>query len=175
MSQDVLDTMIGAGRGASDPQAAEAKHQAGLKAEMEGDREAAVEAFREASRLSGDAKYSFQLAYFLDLVGEEDEAVADKEEQPKPKPKPTGEVGPAKDDKSKHMTARERAAERRRQAAERAKGLDDLVFKIELAFGNIAGIIRHRMSHIISGHSGGRQDSNRTGGIKIHCLFVSGC
>ena len=76
MSQDVLDTIIGAGEASADPQAAAAHYQAGLDAEAAGDRERAIEEFRKASRLDGNPKYLFQLAYMLDLVGEEDEAIA---------------------------------------------------------------------------------------------------
>ena len=74
MTQDVLDTIIGAGRSA-DPQAAEAHFQAGLNAESAGDRLAALEEYRQASRLDSKAQYVFKLAYLLDLLGEEDEAV----------------------------------------------------------------------------------------------------
>jgi DNA-directed RNA polymerase subunit alpha len=76
VNQDILDTMIGAGREAQNPQAAEAHYQAGLAAEAESDRERAIEEFRQAARLDGQPQYLFRLAYMLDLVGEEDEAVA---------------------------------------------------------------------------------------------------
>ncbi len=74
MTQDVLDTIIGAGRSA-DPQAAEAHYRAGLNAESAGDRLAALEEYRQASRLDSKPQYVFRLAYLLDLLGEEDEAV----------------------------------------------------------------------------------------------------
>jgi DNA-directed RNA polymerase subunit alpha len=76
VNQDILDTMIGAGREAQNPQAAEAHYQAGLQAEAESDRERAIEELRQAARLDGKPPYLFKLAYMLDLVGEEDEAVA---------------------------------------------------------------------------------------------------
>lgn len=76
MSQDVLDTIIGAGDASADPQAAADCYQAGLNAEAAGDREAAIESFRKATRLDSNPEYLFKLAIFLDLVGEEDEAVA---------------------------------------------------------------------------------------------------
>ncbi|MDY7109795.1 MAG: tetratricopeptide repeat protein, partial [Planctomycetota bacterium] len=76
MNQDILDTMIGAGQEAQDPQAAEGHFRDGLQAEADGDRVRAIEAFRQAARLDGKAEYIFKLAYMLDLVGEEDEAVA---------------------------------------------------------------------------------------------------
>ncbi|MHC4447270.1 MAG: DNA-directed RNA polymerase subunit alpha C-terminal domain-containing protein [Planctomycetota bacterium] len=74
MTPDVLDTIIGAGRRA-DPQAAEAHFQAGLNAESVGDRLGALEEYRQASRLDSKPQYVFKLAYLLDLLGEEDEAV----------------------------------------------------------------------------------------------------
>lgn len=76
MNQDILDTMIGAGQEAQDPRAAEGHFQAGLQAEAESDRERAIEELRQAARLDGRPDYIFKLAYMLDLVGEEDEAVA---------------------------------------------------------------------------------------------------
>jgi DNA-directed RNA polymerase subunit alpha len=76
VSKSVLDTIIGASEMNLDPKAAEAHHQAGLKAEADGQRDRAIEAFRKAMRLSDDMKHAFHLAYTLDLVGEEDEAVA---------------------------------------------------------------------------------------------------
>ena len=76
MSQDILDTMIGAGEAATDPEAAEERYRAGEAAEAEGDRVLAIEEFRQATHLGGKAAHVFKLAYLLDLVGEEDEAVA---------------------------------------------------------------------------------------------------
>lgn len=76
MSQDVLDTIIGAGEASADPQAAAAHYEAGLQAEADGQRELAIEEFRKAARLNDSPDYLFKLAYLLDLVGEEDEAVA---------------------------------------------------------------------------------------------------
>ena len=76
MTQDVLDTIIGAGQTTGDPQAAEAHYRAGLEEEAKGDRPAAIEELRRASRLDRSPHYLFKLAYLLDLVGEEEEAVA---------------------------------------------------------------------------------------------------
>ncbi len=77
MAQDVLDTIIGAGESKSDPQAAEQHFKAGLAAEAENDSLAAVAAFRKAHQLdSTNPEYTFKLAYTLDLLGEEDEAMA---------------------------------------------------------------------------------------------------
>ncbi len=76
MTQDVLDTIIGAGQTTGDPQAAEAHYRAGLEAEANGDRSEAIEELRRASRLDANPQYVFRLAYTLDLVGEEEEAVA---------------------------------------------------------------------------------------------------
>jgi DNA-directed RNA polymerase subunit alpha len=76
VNQDILDTMIGAGQEAQDPQAAEAHFRAGVDAETAGERERAIDEFRQAARLDGRSEYVFKLAYMLDLVGEEDEAVA---------------------------------------------------------------------------------------------------
>lgn len=74
---DVLDTMIGAAEADADPKAAKAHYDAAMEAEDEGDRDLAVNELRKAVRLSnGDANYVFQLAYLLDLSGEEAEAVS---------------------------------------------------------------------------------------------------
>ncbi|MEE8155102.1 MAG: DNA-directed RNA polymerase subunit alpha C-terminal domain-containing protein [Phycisphaerales bacterium] len=76
MSQDVLDTMIGSRAVAIDPQAAQAHYQAAMQAEADGDRDEAVVLLRKARQVGDNAEYEFKLAYFLDLLGEEDEAVA---------------------------------------------------------------------------------------------------
>jgi DNA-directed RNA polymerase subunit alpha len=74
--QDVLDTMIGAGQAKSDPKAAQTHYEAGMKAEAENDHEAAIEAYRKASQLDHNPQYKFKLAFMLDLVGEEEEAIS---------------------------------------------------------------------------------------------------
>jgi len=69
--------MIGAGGAKADPQAAEQKYNAALEAANGGDREGAIDLFREAANLDpNNPEYVFKLAYFLDITGEEDEAVA---------------------------------------------------------------------------------------------------
>ena len=76
MTQDVLDTMIGYREAATDPEAAEAHYQAALAAESNGDREVVVEELRKAVQQGDSPLYEFKLAFILDLVGEEEEAVA---------------------------------------------------------------------------------------------------
>ncbi|MCH8153495.1 MAG: tetratricopeptide repeat protein [Planctomycetes bacterium] len=76
MTQDVLDTIIGSREAAADPQAAEAHYQAALAAEANGQREAAIDELRQAMQRGDNPEHQFKLAYLLDLVGEEDEAVA---------------------------------------------------------------------------------------------------
>jgi DNA-directed RNA polymerase subunit alpha len=69
--------MIGAGSSETDPKAAQQHFEAGLAADRDGDRAKAIACFRKASQLhSENNEYLFRLAYALDLVGEEDEAVA---------------------------------------------------------------------------------------------------
>jgi DNA-directed RNA polymerase subunit alpha len=75
VGKDVLDTMIGAGTAAADPAAAQAVFEAGLEADRAGDREKAIESFRRACQLDEKPDYVFRLAYALDLVGEEEEAM----------------------------------------------------------------------------------------------------
>lgn len=75
MTPDVLDTMIGAGAKA-DPKAAEAHYKAGLDAAAANDHLKAAEEFRAAKMLSDKPEYAFRLAFMLDLMGEEDEALA---------------------------------------------------------------------------------------------------
>ncbi len=74
MTPDVLDTMIGAGAKA-DPKAAEAHYKAGLDAATANDHLKAAEEFRAAKMLSDKPEYAFKLAFMLDLLGEEDEAL----------------------------------------------------------------------------------------------------
>jgi cytochrome c-type biogenesis protein CcmH/NrfG len=66
VTQNVLDTMIGAGESKSDPQAAEAQYRIGMNAEAENNHLAAIDAYRKASRFDGrNANYSFKLALCL--------------------------------------------------------------------------------------------------------------
>ena len=76
MTQDVLDTMIGAGQGARDPEAAKRHFDAGRAAETDGNRIGAIDAYRQAITVGAEPEAMFRLAYCLDLLGEEDEAVA---------------------------------------------------------------------------------------------------
>ncbi|MHC4100531.1 MAG: DNA-directed RNA polymerase subunit alpha C-terminal domain-containing protein, partial [Planctomycetota bacterium] len=76
MSEDVLDTMIGSREAAADPAAAGAHYRAALGLEAEGDRVAAIEELRKAVQRDDNPAHRFKLAYLLDLVGEEDEAIA---------------------------------------------------------------------------------------------------
>ncbi|MFK7959206.1 MAG: DNA-directed RNA polymerase subunit alpha C-terminal domain-containing protein [Phycisphaerales bacterium] len=75
-----LDMVIGGGSGESavrDPNAAREAFVAARTAEDEGDRYIAIEQYRRAARLDdGNPEYAFRLAYQLDLVGEEDEALS---------------------------------------------------------------------------------------------------
>ncbi len=75
MTQDILDTMIGEVAPAADPKAAEACFRAGEEADAAGERVRAIDEFRQAVHLNNDPRHVFRLAYALDLVGEEDEAV----------------------------------------------------------------------------------------------------
>ncbi len=75
MSQDVLDTMIGAGGVTSDPAAAQEHFDRGQACEGEGDRLGAIDAYRQAVQLDDQAEHLFRLAFILDLVGEEDESL----------------------------------------------------------------------------------------------------
>lgn len=74
---DPMDTVIGAGEAQRDAKAAAAHLDAAEKADKAGDRIGTVMAYRKA--LAADptnAAILFALAYRLDLMGEEDEAVA---------------------------------------------------------------------------------------------------
>jgi DNA-directed RNA polymerase subunit alpha len=74
VSQSVLDTVVGAGT--VDPKAAAAHYQKAVAASERGDRPAAVEELRRAVQLDQQPEYVFMLAYLLDLLGEEEEAVS---------------------------------------------------------------------------------------------------
>ena len=76
MSPDVLDTMIGSREAATDPKAAQEHYKAALDLEASGDRPAAIEQLRKAAQCDRNPEHQFRLAYLLDLVGEEEEAVA---------------------------------------------------------------------------------------------------
>ena len=66
------DLVIGEG----DVAKAQELHQRGLAAEAEGDRIAAIEAYREAVAESPLTESRFRLAWLLDLMGEEEEALS---------------------------------------------------------------------------------------------------
>ena len=77
VTQNVLDMMIGAGDSKFDPQAAETHYRQGMTAEVQNDHMVAIEAYRKATKLDGNnANYAFKLAFMLDLVGEEEEAIS---------------------------------------------------------------------------------------------------
>jgi DNA-directed RNA polymerase subunit alpha len=78
MSSDPMDVVIGTEPSApGDPETA-AKHlDAGRKADAEGDRETAIAEFRRAVSADPSSQTAlFSLAYALDLLGEEDEALS---------------------------------------------------------------------------------------------------
>ena len=72
MSTNTEDLVIGEG----DVAKAQELHQRGLAAETEGDRIAAIEAYREAVAESPLTESRFRLAWLLDLMGEEEEALS---------------------------------------------------------------------------------------------------
>lgn len=76
MSSDVLDTIIGSRTTQADPAAAAAHFRNGLEAIEENDRLRAIEELRQACHNDEQPEYLFKLAYVLDLVGEEQEAIA---------------------------------------------------------------------------------------------------
>ena len=77
MSHPGLDTVIGGtSTVANDPQGAASHFAKGLERERAGDRHGAIVEFREACRRDRKPDHLFRLAYMLDLLGEEDEAVA---------------------------------------------------------------------------------------------------
>ena len=71
MSTNTEDLVIGEG----DVAKAQELHQRGLAAEAEGDRIAAIEAYRDAVAESPLTESRFRLAWLLDLMGEEEEAL----------------------------------------------------------------------------------------------------
>ena len=72
MSTNTEDLVIGEG----DVAKAQELHQRGLAAEAQGDRIAAIEAYREAVTESPLTESRFRLAWLLDLMGEEEEALS---------------------------------------------------------------------------------------------------
>ena len=72
MSTNTEDLVIGEG----DIAKAQELHQRGMAAEAEGDRIAAIAAYREAVAESPLTESRFRLAWLLDLLGEEEEAIS---------------------------------------------------------------------------------------------------
>ncbi len=71
-----LDTVIGGTTTASDPQGAANHFKKGIEHEQAGNRLAAIEQYRAAAERDPKADHLFRLAFMLDLVGEEHEAMA---------------------------------------------------------------------------------------------------
>ena len=57
-----------------------------------------------------------------------------------------------------------------RQAAER---LDPPVPQVELALGDVAGVVGDGVGDVVAGHRDARQDGHRAGALQVHGLFVS--
>jgi DNA-directed RNA polymerase subunit alpha len=75
MAHPGLDTVIGGSTIARDPAGAAAAFSNGRRLEEAGDRLAAIDAYREASDKDRKTEHLFRLAFLLDLVGEETEAL----------------------------------------------------------------------------------------------------
>ena len=71
-----LDTVIGGTTTASDPQGAASHFKKGVEHEQSGNRLAAIEHYRAAVERDPKADHLFRLAFMLDLVGEEHEAMS---------------------------------------------------------------------------------------------------
>ncbi|MEO1585345.1 MAG: DNA-directed RNA polymerase subunit alpha C-terminal domain-containing protein [Planctomycetota bacterium] len=89
MTGDPLDIVIGADEAKRDAEQAQRHAEAATAAERDGDKQTAIEELRKASAADpGNNDLAFRLAYALDLVGEEDEAIElyerIVEEQPAP-------------------------------------------------------------------------------------------
>ncbi|RMH25322.1 MAG: tetratricopeptide repeat protein [Planctomycetota bacterium] len=78
MSQDVMDTVIGASQpSAAELEASRSAFTEGQNLEAAGDRAGAIAAYRRAVAANPDSSDAvFRLAYLLDLTGEDDEALA---------------------------------------------------------------------------------------------------
>jgi DNA-directed RNA polymerase subunit alpha len=68
--------MIGSREAAVDPAAADAHFRAAVELEARGERPEAIDELRKAIQRDNNAEHHFKLAYLLDLVGEENEAIA---------------------------------------------------------------------------------------------------
>jgi DNA-directed RNA polymerase subunit alpha len=71
-----LDTVVGGSTTASDPQGAATHFAKGVECERAGDRAGAIEHFRAAAERDPKTEHLFRLAFALDLVGEEHEAMS---------------------------------------------------------------------------------------------------
>lgn len=77
MSQNPMDIMIGASESHGNPEESRRRLDAGRKARDAGDREAMIAEYRKAVRADpSNAEAVFQLAFELDLMGEEEEAIS---------------------------------------------------------------------------------------------------
>lgn len=75
MANSGLDTVIGGRTTARDPSGAAAAFARGRELETAGDRVGAIDAYREACDKDHKVDHLFRLAFLLDLVGEETEAL----------------------------------------------------------------------------------------------------
>jgi len=69
--QNGLETVIGGGN----PEQADAHFNAAVEFEKNGRRYEAVEELRQATSCGSNPEHMFRLAYLLDIVGEEQEAI----------------------------------------------------------------------------------------------------
>ena len=60
------------------------------------------------------------------------------------------------------------------QTGEGAEGLDTAVDEIELAFRDVACVVRNRMRHVVAGHGGDGENRDGSGGFEIDGLFITG-
>ena len=60
------------------------------------------------------------------------------------------------------------------QTGQGAEGLNVAVFQVILALGDIAGVVGHRVGHVVAGHGGNAQDGDGARALEVHGLFIAG-
>lgn len=59
------------------------------------------------------------------------------------------------------------------ESAEGTEGFDAAAAKVELAFRDVAGVVRDGVCHVVARHGGDGKDGDRAGRVEIHGLFIS--
>ena len=59
------------------------------------------------------------------------------------------------------------------QTTQGAERLNAAVTQVELTLGDVARVIGYGVGDVVTGHTGHREDRDRTSGIEVHGFFIA--